>query len=531
MTVMSSSSTAFIEHFLSVPSVLKEQVHSLAPFLRDNKSVSEHYRELKDNVGRIHIRPPNGHGKSRKYKDRRSVKRLLLWSCIFEHISAYDVAQPAHLRYLQCYNDKREAVVQLDKIISCHQQMKAFRAHFILEELKRQHPDPVIVKLYQSRRGEYDTSFEIGIYRRLGDPSPSLGIECQLWNIPTLVMMTLNEIGAEDDAYEIGVQILPQLARLHEFTLHSDLKPCNIMKAPRKQQHPAGDAGVEKPGCLPQVKWDYRLIDFGGCARDHLDYGFRRRTWSKKWTCQPCNERQTRSDILSTPKHDLIELGFTLQALRDQSKRHAERQERRNQEKHGAAAGAGAGEKHSVFRNPPHRREERKLAQGRGHGHGHGHGHNHGHAHGEEPMEPFRTVEQIVADWRFSGRIKPFMAYVMAICDPRDGPYKPGRYTKHYAALTAILQGQQSSGSAEEKYHHRAPTGSKPQGAAGGASGTPGVRPIPNPNHSRQPAPAPARSGRNHRHSRRSRRTPTEITTTTTSTSTSTSSSNGSETR
>ena len=53
----------------------------------------------------------------------------------------------------------------------------------------------------------------------------------------------------------------------------------------------------------------YKLIDFGGCPRIKLGHGWKRRTWSKNWT----TERE--GDIV-TPKHDLLELGWALVAIK-----------------------------------------------------------------------------------------------------------------------------------------------------------------------------------------------------------------------
>ena len=74
---------------------------------------------------------------------------------------------------------------------------------------------PIVVKLFESRDHVNTTSFEIDIYRQLGDPSPSLGVNCYLWNISVLVMQCLEILDSNDDENDVGIQILKQLQRLH----------------------------------------------------------------------------------------------------------------------------------------------------------------------------------------------------------------------------------------------------------------------------------------------------------------------------
>lgn len=364
-----------IEDFLAAPSLVKEQVQALAAKFREDRDVMKHYNELKEEVDTIKIKSHKG-GRQQQVKNRKDVKRLLLWSSIFKNISALDVTRKSNLKYLQCYDRDKQPLIQLDRVVAVHSWMKLFEGHFVNPalEAKHNHRGPLMVKLYQSERGDSDTSFEAGIYKRLGNPSPGIDLQCWLWNIPVLLMKPMERLTVEDDPYEIGIQTLVQLARIHQAGLtHSDIKPDNIMK----ERRPAGDGAATSAASSP---WVYRFIDYGGCPRDRLEHGYRRRTWSKGWTCQ-----RREGPVITTPKHDLYELGNTLQAL-----------------------------------------VERRR-------------------HGEDHKDGTGRTLRIRKDWPthdfdnsrvFTGRLKKFIRYVASIDDRRCGltDYQP-----HYEALVRIL--------------------------------------------------------------------------------------------
>lgn len=150
---------------------------------------------------------------------------------------------------------------------------------------------PWVIKWF--RKGSLTVEYETSIYRGLkkkGCPLPYFSPSYRFWNDPVLVLEMMEEIGKDDDYREMGCQVLCQLEHLHTFGVHNDIKPGNIMKRGEK----------------------YFLIDYGGVASERLEYGYRRWTWSGTWTSQKIHVK----DQVTTHKNDLIELGYTLNALR-----------------------------------------------------------------------------------------------------------------------------------------------------------------------------------------------------------------------
>lgn len=107
-------------------------------------------------------------------------------------------------------------------------------------------------------------------------------------------MEELDPLDAKDDPYQVGIAILIQLQYLHQFAVHSGIKPDNIMKRYRSS-----------------TDLSYFLIDFGGTTTERLGYGYRRWLHSPEWTSQ---NRHVKNQI-TTPKNDFLELGFTMKSL------------------------------------------------------------------------------------------------------------------------------------------------------------------------------------------------------------------------
>jgi hypothetical protein len=283
------------------PDILKYQIDILSEFLRKDPRVEEEYTKWKNNYKDIRMEDQIFKG--------QELRKILLLACIFKNISALEVSRTKFFPHLHCYNERGEAIIQLDKKITEGTYVKLFSGHFIHPKFSNGWGDkPIVIKLYESRDNVNTTSYEIDIYRMLGDPSPSLGVNCYLWNIPVLVMKPLESLTVKDDENIVGIHVLQQLPALHVSTTHNDLKPLNIMREP----------GPGKP--------KYRMIDFGGCAKERLGNGFKRRTWSSKWTTQK------RKGVVTNPKYDLLELGHTLTALkhmrRNKTKRFPNRKKR-----------------------------------------------------------------------------------------------------------------------------------------------------------------------------------------------------------
>jgi hypothetical protein len=159
------------------------------------------------------------------------------------------------------------------------------------------HPekDELVIKWYQSEKR--DVTFESGIYKKLsemGCPLPYFSTNFMYWNQPVLVIEKLEEIGFDDDEKLVGVHVIFQLFYIHKLGVHCDIKPQNIMKKrTKKETH-------------------YYLIDFGGLATEKFHDGYRRWLWSPKWSSQKPHKKNQ----IVYPKHDLIELAFTLNYIK-----------------------------------------------------------------------------------------------------------------------------------------------------------------------------------------------------------------------
>lgn len=158
---------------------------------------------------------------------------------------------------------------------------------------------PVVIKWSGCR----DVLPEIKVYNDLkaaGCEVPWVA-EYKLVGEKAMVMQRLRPLNSKDNAYEVGRQILKQLAVLHEKVgVHNDIKPDNIM---------ALDAVDEKKGEKKATK--YFLIDHGGVTITKLGPGYRRRIWTRHYTAQ----RPHVHDQLTSAKYDFIELAYTIQSL------------------------------------------------------------------------------------------------------------------------------------------------------------------------------------------------------------------------
>lgn len=136
--------------------------------------------------------------------------------------------------------------------------------------------------------------YEINIWRKYLEqnlPDPKIKTNFKFLGYNSIVMKLLSKIKIENkNTYVIlGCQILDILRKIHRFGCHSDIKPDNIM--------------CEKIN----GKTIYYLIDMGGVSIRKEGNGYHRRAWSTRYTSQ--NDKQ--SNVI-TYKHDLIELGYTL---------------------------------------------------------------------------------------------------------------------------------------------------------------------------------------------------------------------------
>lgn len=282
--------------------ILKEQLTILSPqLLKLYPKIDDEFRRWVDTCksGPLVVA-------GQKLNDR-DCNHLLQVACVFDHVTALMVTRKRFFPDLKCYNKFGQPIVQIEKLITEGGCVKLFQGRFLDAKYSNGYcsllpgqtvaDKPIVIKLFESRDGRNTTEFEINKYRDIGSPSPSINVDCFLWNVPVLLMKPMEKLTPEDHENEVGIQILQQLPAMHALCTHSDIKPQNIMREP----------GVFTKEGKPQ----YRLIDFGGCPRRTFDNGFKRRTWTDKWTVQ-----MNRKDKYTTPKHDLLELLETLVGLR-----------------------------------------------------------------------------------------------------------------------------------------------------------------------------------------------------------------------
>nr|WIL05014.1 putative protein kinase [Cedratvirus duvanny] len=182
--------------------------------------------------------------------------------------------------------------------VCCYHYLKPEKYYFIDKVLKKGpfvrigfiRENPIVVKWFRNQ--DMSVTYEMALYEKLkllGCPLPYFSCSYRFWKDKVLLMEKLEPVDEEDDPFQTGVCVLEQLSYLHTFSVHSDIKPNNIMKKGRK----------------------YYLIDFGGVALKKLGYGYKRWNWSEKWTSQKMHVKNQ----ITSYKNDLVELGYTLNYL------------------------------------------------------------------------------------------------------------------------------------------------------------------------------------------------------------------------
>lgn len=126
-------------------------------------------------------------------------------------------------------------------------------------------------------------------FKETGAQVPWFSGDFQIYGYKTLVLEKLKPISRSDNFSKVGIQIIDQLQKLHQFACHSDIKPENILK---------------------DDKGKYYLVDLGDISDTVLNYGYIRRAFTPLFTSQ-VRYNQT----ITTPKYDLLELGFVLNFL------------------------------------------------------------------------------------------------------------------------------------------------------------------------------------------------------------------------
>ena len=167
---------------------------------------------------------------------------------------------------------------------------------------------PVVLKWYKA--DNRDTTYEISIYRELRKRNaviPWISSGFILHTSRVLIMEPLLPLTAEDDEFEMAIEVLGQLKVVHRIGVHNDLKPGNIMKRNPKAKLPSDEITIQPVG--KEAK--YLVIDYGGVATQRLSYGYRRWVRSPRWTSEPMGVK----DQITTARADFIELGYTMKTM------------------------------------------------------------------------------------------------------------------------------------------------------------------------------------------------------------------------
>lgn len=263
----------------------KIQIKNLARYYKNNPYVKRDIilmkNEHKQNERRTTYddKPPR-----LNKKNKRDIFRMAL----LKNISLREVLEK-HYDKLYCYSLNSDSIIQLEHVLATHKNTVVL--------LGTHNNQKVVIKYYKSNKK--DTAHEIDIYAKLqkmGCNLPWFSKQFMILGQPVLVMERLSKINKRDDIYKIGNAVIEQLSYLHRFGLHNDIKPDNIMKKK------VGD------------RYEYYLIDYGGVSTEKMRYGYHRWIWTEKWTCQKKGEHNQ----ISTPKHDFIELAYTLNYIHNE---------------------------------------------------------------------------------------------------------------------------------------------------------------------------------------------------------------------
>jgi hypothetical protein len=270
-----------VADYRNLPEPLKKQLAKLQEKFEDES-------EIKSLANELYRKAYRQYGKTSYRSTTLNLKKIALRMAMLRAIPSDTLLHSRWFPHVTAY-DHRGHLVRLEKEI-------AQGRHVYVIAGKLDNEIPVVVKWYQSNRR--DTLYEISIYKRLrkmGCDTPWFSSSYRFWDFPVLVMEKLHSLTKEDDEFEMAIQVLQQLTYLHQFGIHNDIKPGNVMKR------------------LVDGKPKYLMIDHGGVATQKYQYGYRRFIWSPKFTSQKPHE----SNQITTAKHDFLELGICMKAIQN----------------------------------------------------------------------------------------------------------------------------------------------------------------------------------------------------------------------
>lgn len=280
----------FIEEYQALDKPLKQQLKSVAPYFSRDAEIDE----LTDKLVRQLYKKGYIPFTQNRQLTKDEVKRLALYSVVYNFIGPRSLMCDRFFRDIYAYD--KNSRIYFDKILSTGDHVKLLGGTLPERE--------VVMKYYQSAKK--DTSYEMDLYHRIeiaGARLPWYSTNFKFWGEPVLIVEKLDCIDDPDrydDPYEVGVQLLDFLRRIHPFMLHSDIKIQNILK--RRLNH--------------NVTF-YYLIDYGGSTTQKQGNFYIRRCWTKMTASQPKIGGGTQ---LSSPKNDLIELLYALRQIQLKNK-------------------------------------------------------------------------------------------------------------------------------------------------------------------------------------------------------------------
>lgn len=235
--------------------------------------------------------------------EKEMYGNILFRLALYKTLDIMDVVEPSNIGKLFCYNTKDKPYIILTKIIKPKYDKKGKETkrkdkQVIVAEGKVNDRKVIVKWLPGIAKHLYRTIYyEINIYRQLrhiGCPCAMYDRSYRLWGQQVLVLEYLNPITKDDDEYEMGIQIINQLRKIHRFGCHSDIKLGNI-------------------AC--RRKGEYILIDYGGMTmeRHNSGTGWHRWTWTKHVTRVDPEEKNK----MITEAIELMELGYTMKALQN----------------------------------------------------------------------------------------------------------------------------------------------------------------------------------------------------------------------
>jgi hypothetical protein len=267
--------------YRNLPEPLKKQLAKLQEKFEEDS-------EIKSVANDLYRKAYRQYNKTSLKSTTLNLKKIAFRMAMLRAIPSDTLLHSKWFPYVYAY-DHRGHTVALEREI-------AQGRHVYVIAGKLDNEIPVVVKWYQSNRR--DTLYEISIYKRLrkmGCETPWFSSSYRFWDFPVLVMEKLFSVTKDDDEFELSIQIIRQLTYLHQFGVHCDIKPQNIM--------------IRRVEGKPK----YLLIDHGGVATQKLQYGFRRFIWSPRYSLQRLHE----ANQVTTAKNDFLELGVCMKAIQN----------------------------------------------------------------------------------------------------------------------------------------------------------------------------------------------------------------------